>query len=130
MASHGGKSAARVWRNVSAERAAAALLEEHGQSALEQARLELAAAKRARRQKLFGYRKQVEAFPLVGSTAMVDPPRQFLLLSCVDERRVGHAGVLSGAQAPLIVVDQGGVVARGYRRVGVTASKTAATKNR
>ena len=50
----------KVW----AERAAAALLEEHGQSALEQARLERAAAKRARRQKQFGYWKQVEASPL------------------------------------------------------------------
>ena len=71
----GGKSAARVWGNVWTERAAAALIEEHGQSALEKERLELASAKRARRQKLFGYRKQLEAFPLVGSTAMVDPPR-------------------------------------------------------
>jgi hypothetical protein len=61
MASHSGKYALRVWQNASAERAAAELFEKHGQSALEQARLELAAAKRARRRKRFGYWKQVEA---------------------------------------------------------------------
>ncbi len=53
MASHSGKSAARVRQNVSAERAAATLLEEHGQSVLEQARLYQAAANRARPQKRF-----------------------------------------------------------------------------
>ena len=106
MASQSGKSAARVWRNVSAERAAATLIEEHCQSALEQARLELASAKRARRRKRFENWEQLKASPSwVGSTPMVDPPRQFLLLLCVDESSVGHFGVPSGAQAPLIVVD-------------------------
>ena len=62
MASLAAKAPRGFGGNVSAERAAAALLEEHGQSALEQARLELASAKRARRQKRFGYWKQLEAF--------------------------------------------------------------------
>jgi hypothetical protein len=47
MASLAGPDLGKVW----AERAVAALLQEQGQSALEQARLERAASKRARRQK-------------------------------------------------------------------------------
>ena len=48
---------------------------------------------------------------LGGSTAMVDPPSQ-LLVSRVCERRVDRGAVLDGLQAPLIVVDQGGVMMR------------------
>ena len=52
MASHGGKGAARFWRNVSAERPAATSLVAHDQRALEQARLEATAAKQTPRQNL------------------------------------------------------------------------------
>ena len=94
----GGKGAARIWGNIWAARAAAALIE--------QARLELASAKRARCRKRFDNWEQLKASPSwVGSTPMVDPPRQFMLLLCVDESSVGHFGVPSGSQAPLIVVD-------------------------
>ena len=109
MASHGGKGAARVWRNVSAERAAATLLVEHDQRALEQARLEATAAKRARRQNLRLLEAARGAAVCVGSTAMVDPPRQ-LLVSRVSERRVDRGAVLDGLQTALIVVDQSGVI--------------------
>ena len=116
MASHSGKTAALFWRNASAEPAAATLLEEHGQGALEQARLERAAAKRARRQKhsVTGSRSRRRRW--ARSTAMVDPPRQLLLLLYVDKSSVGHPGIPSAARAPLIVVDQRRVVARRRRR--------------
>lgn len=49
-----------VWRNVSAERAADALLEEHGADALKQARLGKAAGKRQRSRSIYNYWEEVE----------------------------------------------------------------------
>jgi len=110
MASHGGKSAGWVCRNVWAERAAAELFEKHGRSGLEKARLELATAKRARRRKLLGFWKQLEASPWwVASTAVIDPPRQ-LLVSRVSERRVDRRAVLDGPRSPCIIFDQSAVI--------------------
>ena len=59
--------------------------------------------------KTFGYWRQLEAPVRVGSTAMVDPPRQ-LLVSRVSLRRVDRGAVLDGLQTALIVVDQSGVI--------------------
>jgi hypothetical protein len=49
-----------VSRNVSAERAAEALLEEHGADALKQARLGKAAGRRQRSRSVYGYWVEVE----------------------------------------------------------------------
>ena len=88
----------RVWGNVWAERAAAALLEEQGQSALEQARLERRQRNErdAKNGSITGSRSRRRRW--VRSTAMVDPPRQ-LLVSRVSERRVDRGAVLNGARS-------------------------------
>lgn len=49
-----------VWRNVSVERAADALLEDHGADALKQARLGKAAGRRQRSRSIFNYWSEVE----------------------------------------------------------------------
>ncbi|MBG0812326.1 hypothetical protein IY145_23555 [Methylosinus sp. H3A] len=49
-----------VWRNVTVERAADALLEEHGADALKQARLGKAAGRRQRSRSIYNYWEEVE----------------------------------------------------------------------
>ena len=89
------------------------MLEEHGDAALEQVRHGLAAARRARSRKQFGYWKEVETLLIGGSTAIVvDPPSLVLrlfLLAHMPERGVGDSRVASGARPRIVVVDKGGM---------------------
>lgn len=58
-----------LWRHVPVERAADAMLEEHGAEALRQVRLGKAAAKRQRSRKTYGYWETVEKILLERAAA-------------------------------------------------------------